>query len=348
MSRAVVPLTQLARRIPEAGRIRMGVKTARAMTSINTLRFTSPDRGLIEQIARLYGGDVKPWNEPKAANTHQFEVIVTAEHIPVFVVPDGLSINYELWAGGGCVRRCDGEICEVQRKTPDGGELVDVACICVAERVMECRPYTRMQLVLPEISFAGVWRLETKGWNAAHELPGMFDMIAQLQGTGRMVRALLSIEHRRQKVFGRTQDFVVPKLAIEQTALELQAGQADASAALSSGHAAPTAPALGSGGADRTFDFEFPEMNPADDDIVDAEVIDEAELDARERLAADARNFGLDPERFVSAVLAGIAADPNDTPTVDRMLTASSRMRAGTLVPLGFRADGRVDWQVPT
>lgn len=350
MSRAVVPLANIQRRLPEAGRIRLGEKTARAMQSLDHLRFTSPTRSLIDQIATLYGGTARPWNEPKAANQHQFQVTITADAVPVYVVPDGLSVQYELWSGGGCVRRCDGEVCEVTVQTRDGAELQDVACICAAQNAMECRPYTRMQLILPEISFAGVWRLETKGWNAVHELPGMYDMIDTLAEQGQMVRALVSVESRTSMVRGKRQHFVVPKLTIAETVLQLQAGQANA-AALSSGHAAPTAPALGSGHMDDAMNRTLPHheyRELADDDIVDAEVIDEAELAVIELLEADAKNFGLDPKRFVQAVRAGIEAAPNDTPTVERMAAASARMRAGALVPLGFRSDGRVDWQVPT
>ena len=38
-------------RTPEHGRIRLGVKTERAMKSLDTFRFTSPDKEAIEQIA---------------------------------------------------------------------------------------------------------------------------------------------------------------------------------------------------------------------------------------------------------------------------------------------------------
>lgn len=329
--RPIVPLNQLDRRMPEAGRIRLGERAGKAMRSLDHLRFTSPTRSLIEQIAGLYGGAAAAWNEPKAANTAQWQVTITADAVPVYVVPDGLSVNYELWSGGGCVRRCDGEICMISVNTPDGGEQRQVPCQCAAQGAMECRPYTRMQLILPEISFAGVWRLETKGWNAVHELPGMYDMIDQLAAKGQMVRALVSVERRRQKTRGQTRDFVVPKLTMAETALELQAGHANA-AALSSSSVAPTS-AIGPA-----------PVASADDDIADAEVIDDAELDAIARLEADAVNFGLDPKRFVQAIRAGIDAAPNDLTVTDRMLVASTKMRAGQLTPLGFTAGGRVNW----
>ena len=53
----IKPIHDLGR-TPEHGRIRLGVKTERAMKSLDTFRFTSPDKEAIEQIADAYGGDV--------------------------------------------------------------------------------------------------------------------------------------------------------------------------------------------------------------------------------------------------------------------------------------------------
>jgi hypothetical protein len=79
MARTPVPLTQLDRRPPEAGRIRMGEKTDRAMRSLDTFRFTSPDQSLIAAVAQLYGGTVRPWNEPRAKVKQQWQVTITAQ-----------------------------------------------------------------------------------------------------------------------------------------------------------------------------------------------------------------------------------------------------------------------------
>ena len=43
-------VAQLQRRAPEAGRIRLGIKTGRAMKSLDTFRFTSPHRDAIEEL----------------------------------------------------------------------------------------------------------------------------------------------------------------------------------------------------------------------------------------------------------------------------------------------------------
>lgn len=351
MARSPVPLNDLQRRAPEAGRLRMGEKTAKAMRSLDTFRFTSPQRDLIEAVAQLYGGQVAQWNEPKAKIKQQWQVTVTAAEIDVYLPQDGLSIWYELWAGGGCQRRCDGITAAVPTQIgPQDWELADVDCICDHKQVMECKPYTRLNVILPRIPFAGVWRLETKGWNAAHELPGMADLISNLQGTGRMVAATLAVERRDEMVNGRKQSFVVPKLAIKQTALELQQGRADAAALALGG--APVA-ALGSGeaqpaaGVAAGFDVLAKEQEYGEyvtsnvDEIAEAEVVDDELLALEDRLRADGRQFGLDPDQYLAAVRRQCGADR------ERMATCSAKVRGEQLVPLSFLADGSIQWGTP-
>ena len=72
-------------RTPEHGRIRLGVKTERAMKSLDTLRFTSPDKEAIEQIADTHGGNVKSWTPPKSKQ-QQWEVITTSSRVLLFSI----------------------------------------------------------------------------------------------------------------------------------------------------------------------------------------------------------------------------------------------------------------------
>ena len=102
----IKPLAQLGR-TPEQGRIRLGVKTERAMKSLDTFRFTSLDKSAIEQIASIYGGAVKSWTPPRSKQ-EQWEVITTTSEIRVYLPPHSIDVWYEAWSGGGCQRRCDG------------------------------------------------------------------------------------------------------------------------------------------------------------------------------------------------------------------------------------------------
>lgn len=272
---SIVPINQLGGRAPEAGRIRLGVKSGRGMRSIDTFRFTSPHADVIDAAAAQFGAKQgpRPWSDPKMGVANQFEVITEVSQIDVFLPPEALSCWYEQWSGGGCVRRCDGEQVQVVVGSGDESAMSEVPCICDVEDNMQCRPTSRLSVILPTLPFRGVWRLESKGWNAMHELSGMEAAIASLQQSMGVIKAQLSLEQRTQRVMGQTKKFVVPKLGLPVSAHELMAGQARPNAL--------TAP-------DNVVQLrELPEA-PAwdDDDVVEAELV-EVESDPPTGLRAE-------------------------------------------------------------
>lgn len=325
----VTPLSQIDRRAPEAGRIRLGIKgTKGAPRSIDTFRFTSPNRAGLDALAAKYGGEVIPWSDPKANPSQQFQLTSATNEIRVMLTPDGLDQSYELWAGSGCARRCDGETCQQPVRSGDDYEMVSVPCICDANDALECKPYTRLQVVIPDIPFAGVWRLETKGYNAMAELPGMYELIQTIAARGGLVDALLRLERRERVTPTGKRNFVVPSLAIAQSVDELMIGTANpAVAALS----APPMPALPPSLSD----------DDRDDEPVEAELIDDELLALEELLRADARNFGLDENIYVSAVKAQVDYDRS------RIQSCIDRVRTGALEPTGFH-QGRIVWRQTT
>jgi hypothetical protein len=339
MTRSIVPLANIDRRMPEAGRIRLGVKQGNRPTSIDTFRFTSPYEDVIEGLAAIYGGVAKPWKDPKANPPDQFEVITRAKQIDVYIVRDGLSSWYEEWAGGGCLRRCDGEMCQIPQTTgPDQVEMVEVPCLCIAAGERRCDPHTRLNVILPDIPFRGVWRLQTKGWNAAHELPGMVDMIDHLSVNGHVVQAVLGIEARTQSTPGRRKrNFVVPKLSILNTPKEIQQGLAAAGATPAIGPSTVTQVAL-----------PVATMTPPDDEVIDAEVVDDELFAAEEAMRADAINFGLDPNRYLAAGREQILNSPHTPGTMaERLAKCSAVVRSGRMEPIGFNPDGSIQWSKP-
>lgn len=261
---SIVPVSDLGRRMVEHGRIRLGVKSGKAMKSIETFRFTSPDEIAIRQLAEQFGGDAVPWSDPKASPTNQFEVVTKATEIPVWILPGGLSVMYEMWSGGGCVRRCDGVDCETSMRTYDADyEPVMVPCICAKDGKLACRPYTRMSVVIPSIRFGGSWRLESKGWNAAEELPGMVDMISQLQQSGTL-QGVLRLEKRQSQ--GGRRKFVVPTLAINLSANDILAGGGSALTLNTSSEPI------------ERLELESVDEMPVDEVVVDAEIVDAGDV----------------------------------------------------------------------
>lgn len=340
--RDVTPLGQLERRMPEAGRIRLGVKTARAMKSIDTFRFTSPYEDTIRKAAELWGGTAQPWDDSRARVRNQWEVITDVDEIDIYLPPGGCSQWYEMWPGPS--RRCDGVTALVPQAVGDDYELVETPCICKLNRNIECEPYTRMNILLPQLPFRGTWRLETKSYNAAVELPGVIEMIAALHQSNPIVQARLKLAKRSTVTpTGRKKNFVVPELSIVQSIHELQAGAADAAARLTTGGTGMAALNPGEPVSTSTPDVE---SVPVVDDVIDAEIIDDDEQAIRNVLAGDAAQFGLNPELFLRAVYRTVdargALDDNQR---DRLRRLHDRIVAEEIEPIGFGADGRVQWR---
>lgn len=212
-----MPILDLQQRARELGRIRTGQKTAKgAPTKLDRFRITSPSQSLVGQVSALYGGTVAAWDNGGDA---QWEVVTDATRLPVLVPPQPVSQFYELWSGGGCQRRCDGQT-----------ELLkDTACLCGPDPEQRaCKPTTRLNVVLRDVPGIGVWRLESHGYYAAVELPDVARFLAQAGG---YVSAWLALEPRTVKRPGQdTRRFIVPVLEVDVTPAQLLAGGAGSDA----------------------------------------------------------------------------------------------------------------------
>lgn len=298
--RPVIPVRSMSMRLPEAGRIRIGTSekaTSRAgkafdrPVKLDRFRFTSADPKALQEVADAYGGQVVPWTHAKAA-AGQHELITDAREIRIALPPDPLGGTplYELWDGGGCSRRCDGEQCDLLTSGEDGLDLQQVPCLCAAKGELACKVTTHLSVLLPEVRFVGVWRLTSHGWNAAQELPGMVELIRSLQDRG-VVRGLLRVEARTQVLGGKLHEYMVPVLGVDESVDALAAGAARLGA-LGAGSVA----ALGTGEIEEVAVGAAPQGDTAevatdgattgpgptssDDDIVDAELVDVFDADA--------------------------------------------------------------------
>lgn len=192
-----MPILDLQRKWRQRGRIRIGAKvpTARGGSrpdKLDVFRFTS-DEASIRAVAALYGGEPKAWTDGPDAGL--WEVVTTAKDIPVILPPSELAFSQwlELWSGGGCQRRCDGV-----RMVTFAGAPVDAECVCDPDN-RDCKPKTRVSLILPDLDGVGLWRLDSGGGNAAGELAGSIEIAGLVSARG-VVRARLKLENRSRKV----------------------------------------------------------------------------------------------------------------------------------------------------
>lgn len=323
---SIIPVADLDRRVPEAGRIRLGVKTDRAMKAIDTFRFTSPHEELINQLADLYGGTPKPWSDPRARIQNQHEVISTATEINIFLPQNGLSQSYEMWSGGGRQRYCNGAVCQIMgHEDPE-----EVECICHAKGTAECKLYTRLNVIIPELPFKGVWRMETKGWNAGHEMPGMFDLIQTLHSSGNLVQSVLALEKRSDTHNGKKRHWVVPTVTIAESPMGILSGQANVNA-------------IAAGGTEQPEQRALSVAPPIDDDIepIEAELVTPELLEIEDLLRSDAIQFDLDPERYTEAIKKQAKGD------LESMRRAHDQVARGEREPTRFKSNGLIEWATP-
>lgn len=232
-------IIDIQRRLHEAGRIRIGqqVATNNGRTrpaKLDRFRFTSSDEQSLRALAGVYGGTVQPWENAPAGEA--FELFSEAKEIAVLVPPEHMSYSqfYELWSGGGCQRRCDG-----QRES-----LSDSPCPCDPEN-RECKPHTRLSVMLTAVPGTGLWRLDTQGYYAAVELGGTLELANLVAGaSGRAILpGRLRLDQRSVKRPNQaTRQFAVPVLDLD---VDMQA--------------------LGSG-AGQTVDYERPVLTPVPND----------------------------------------------------------------------------------
>lgn len=220
------PILDLQQRLQEVGRIRMGTtqqfkrkdgSTGTRPAKLAHWRLTSRDQQRLEVVAQVYGGTVQPW----AKRDGEYEVFTEADSLRVLIIPgQALSQWWEMWSGGGCVRRCDGQH-EV---------LTDGPCLCPAEYDdraeaagdgKACKPTTRLAVLLPDVPGIGHYRLETHSYYAAVELAAAAGLLEEATRRGALLPARLRIDLRHKLAGGKTTHYPVPVIDVDITADQL-------------------------------------------------------------------------------------------------------------------------------
>lgn len=218
-------IIEIQRNIREAGRIRTGEQVAtsrggRRPAKLDKFRITSRNRAAVESCAAVYGGTVAEWKN--APGGTQWEVYTDRDSIDVLLPPDGwdLSVVYELWNTGGCVRRCSGSADDSEGNVIEG--VSDAACVCDPDN-RECKLTTRLTVFLPEVPGLGTWRLESHGYYAATELTGTIELLRLLVPDAKLIPARLWLDPRQVKRITKgnaeTYNFVVPTIDVRDETL---------------------------------------------------------------------------------------------------------------------------------
>lgn len=200
------PIIDIQRRMVQVGRIRLGTKQGNRPVRLDTWRLTSRDRKRLDAAAEIFGGNVQEWEGRQG----EYELITEVADLPIMLLPGQTLTQWlELWSGGGCKRRCDG----------DTETISDGPCLCDPEKP-DCKPHTRLNVMLPDVPGLGMWRLDSTGWNAARELAGTAEFLEQATARGELLPARLRIDQRVEIRDGQTKRFPVPVLDVDIRSLD--------------------------------------------------------------------------------------------------------------------------------
>jgi hypothetical protein len=201
-------LRNIQARAAEHGRLRTGYTKGNRPVRSATFVVTSHSEEHVRKAAELWGGTPEQWT-PLNSNITQWRVITTASSIEALITPgDPLNQYNELWTGGGCQRRCDGET-ELLTRQP---------CLCARQfgedwhqqkKGTVCSATSRLSVMLPDLTGMGMWRAETHSFYAAAEWGGMVDMVLKGTDGKGFVPVTLRIEPRQVVRAGKTTKFPV-------------------------------------------------------------------------------------------------------------------------------------------
>jgi hypothetical protein len=194
-------------------------------------RLTSPDRTALEALAQVYGGEPRQWDDTAAAERNQWELLTTSKELNVWIVPGQMYKGYEHWQGGTCMRRCDGEECELLTPNPDGDEYRPAPCLCDAADELTCKPKVRASFILPDAPLGGTWMMESSAWNVWRGMPAMSEMLEMLQGANAQLqpaRLILTEKSKKVRKAGKveTRRWREPQLILPATASQILSGEA--------------------------------------------------------------------------------------------------------------------------
>ena len=278
------------RRLRELGRIRTGwsepyTKEGRELrrpVRSKTIVLTSAQRSCLDAAADEWGGTVERW-QPQGNNPEVWRLITERDGIEAILPPgDPLNQTLEMWSGGGCVRRCDGEVEKLSGKP----------CLCLAQFGPDfhevppmrgvpqvCRPHSRLSVFLDLPDF-GLWRIETHSYYAMLEMAGTIDMIKARVGMDVVIPIRLRIDPRVRLANGKPTGY--PVIVIELLGrgvvaqiltgsvdgLALEAPTRQAIAATAAHEESPTPPAAALGEPPPAEQAEEPRQPGASEDLM--------------------------------------------------------------------------------
>lgn len=227
----------IQRKVRILGHIRMGERDPQRNfpTKLQNFRITSSDPDKLNAISHQYGGEVTRWEDGDG-----YQLKLDAKKLHVLIPPwSSYHVSWNMWLGpGNRDRLCNGEVMSIKDGKRQRGDIEGnlPACICPEDigdradaakpkgkpaRPSACSPHIRAEFIIDNVGMQmdGVWVLDSKGMNAAAELPVTMDKLMAIStlfsknNDPRKAGGFLWIENRSSKKQGEaTRKFIVPVL----------------------------------------------------------------------------------------------------------------------------------------
>lgn len=203
---------------------------------LSTFRLTSKDEWMLKaaQLHPDIGGELREWTDAPG-EAKQWELMTETDSLRVLIPTlQSFSVSYEQWRSDMCHFRCNGRDILFDADRPSN---MGALCSCTDENPV-CDRILRLNVQLPDLPGGGVWRLDTKGYNATAELVATCEQLANAGLTYSLIEGSLRLEQRTRKklvlpvkeggkAVPTTYHFAVPVLVPAYTPRELMAGSSN-------------------------------------------------------------------------------------------------------------------------
>ena len=181
------------RRIPEVGRIRLGIKKQSARTGkeypAEVDYFVCP-----EEVKAAFG------EEPK-----ELKIMFPANEIEV-IFPQSY-----IWWGSSKGMKCRGNG-EVAERLNDEGEFIEISCPCEKLDSGECKMQAQLRFLIPSVSMGGIYSISLGSYHSIVDVNSGIDYMKMLVGRVVMIPISLKREPKETHHEGKKQTHYTLKL----------------------------------------------------------------------------------------------------------------------------------------
>lgn len=163
-------IKSLSRKIPRAGKIRLGTPKQANRPGQNVGYFRVDSQSLPQALVDQCLGNT----QPDKLDVHFIRFFPDAKQ-SVDAIFDS---SYQSWQGSK--RFCVGDGEKANRLSPEG--IIEVPCICPLLEQKKCKQTAVLKLGLCDLPMVGYWEVRSSSWSSIHQFSKVLDMYYAILG----------------------------------------------------------------------------------------------------------------------------------------------------------------------